>query len=152
MAEKDEGLQGFLRGYRRVIAWQKAKDLVVMVHRITAKFPKGEFRAIGQLNDAANSVAANIAEGYCRGSGGDYLRFLDIAHGSLGEVGSRMDVAYEVGHVSEEDWTTFTTTYNNTGFFLFRLMQGVRKKVDEGSWDHHYLVREGTEESEVSEE
>jgi len=135
-----------------VIAWQKAKALAVLVHTITAKFPKGEFRAIGQLNDAANSVAANIAEGYCRGSGGDYLRFLDIAHGSLGEVGSRMDVAYEMKHVSEEDWAAFTAAYNNTGFFLFRLMQGVRKKVDEGTWDHHYLVREGIEEYEVGEE
>jgi four helix bundle protein len=148
MSESNE-LQEFLHGYRRLIAWQKAKNLAVIVHRLTAKFPSGEFRAKGQLNDAVTSISANVAEGYCRGSGGDYLRFLDYAHGSFGETGSRMEVAHEVGFVSAGDYQEFEKVYKNAGYFLHRLMQGVRKKVTEGTWDHTWFLKEGTAEYEV---
>ncbi|MBI1886687.1 MAG: four helix bundle protein [Chloroflexi bacterium] len=74
------------QGFRRLKAWQRADDLACAVFAAVSLIP-ARHRWLGeQLARAAVSVPANIAEGYSRGSLKDYLRFLDIARGSLAEV------------------------------------------------------------------
>ena len=73
-------------GFKGLIAWQKAEVLGNVVFRAVKDLdPKYNWLA-SQVLRSAISVAANIAEGYGRGSLGDYLRFLEIAHGSLNET------------------------------------------------------------------
>ncbi|NLB66579.1 MAG: four helix bundle protein [Lentisphaerae bacterium] len=58
-----------MRDYRKIIAWQKADDLTVLVYEETKKFPKDEVYALtSQIRRAAYSVAANIVEGASRNS------------------------------------------------------------------------------------
>ena len=69
-----------LKSYKDLIVWQKAIDLVVLVYRHTAQFPKDEmFGLRQQIRRAAVSVPSNIAEGQCRSSTKDFLNFLAIA-------------------------------------------------------------------------
>lgn len=52
------------RGYRDLIAWQKAMELTPVVYRLVKKLPPEErFDLSSQIRRAAVSVAANIAEG-----------------------------------------------------------------------------------------
>lgn len=75
------------RGYRKLIAWQKANLLAEKVYEVTNDFPKSEiFGLTSQLRRAALSVPANIIEGYARNSKKEFHRFLSIALGSLSEV------------------------------------------------------------------
>jgi len=78
---KNDSLWGFLT-YRKSLffadlAWQDAEKLLAD--------PRGKTTA-WQLVDSAGSVPANIEEGFGRGFGKDYARFLRIANGSCREA------------------------------------------------------------------
>jgi four helix bundle protein len=80
-----------LKSYRDLRVWEKSMDLVVESYRVSRLLPKTEtFGLISQIQRAAVSVPANIAEGYGREHLGDYLRHLSIAGGSLMELETHM--------------------------------------------------------------
>ena len=80
-----------VRSYRDLKVWQKSMDLVVESYRVSKLLPKAEiFGLISQIQRAAVSVPANIAEGHGREHLGDYLRHLSIASGSLMELETHM--------------------------------------------------------------
>jgi four helix bundle protein len=47
------------------------------------------------MRGAAVSVMGNIAEGYGRNAIGDYIRYCEIARGSLAELGSYIEFSQE---------------------------------------------------------
>jgi four helix bundle protein len=66
-------------------------DLVVESYRVSRLLPKTEmFGLTAQIQRAAVSIPANIAEGHGREHLGDYLRHLSIANGSLMELETHM--------------------------------------------------------------
>ena len=76
-----------LKSYRDLRVWEKAMDLVIESYRVSRLLPKSElFGLIAQIQRAAVSIPANIAEGHGRDHLGDYLRHLSIARGSLMEL------------------------------------------------------------------
>jgi four helix bundle protein len=81
---------GKLYGYKNLLAWQAADELAAEVHRAVADFGSRYYKLSSQMLGSASSVKANIAEGYCRNALGDYIRFCEIARGSLGELGSQV--------------------------------------------------------------
>ncbi len=82
------------RNYSDLIAWQKAMDLVELIYKATAGFPKEEIYGLtNQLRRAAVSVPSNIAEGQGRGAANDFRRFLAISYGSLREVETQILIA-----------------------------------------------------------
>ena len=79
------------KGFHTIAAWQKADDLTVKVYEVTdlkkGYFPRHQlYSLIQQLQKAAVSVAANIAEESGRQGIREYIHFLSIARGSLTEV------------------------------------------------------------------
>jgi four helix bundle protein len=80
--------------YRDLVAWQKAMTLVEAVYRETASWPSDErFGLTAQIRRAVVSVPANIAEGSGRSGSSELRRFLSIAHGSLCEVQTQLEIA-----------------------------------------------------------
>jgi four helix bundle protein len=76
-----------VRSYRDLKVWEKAMLLIIECYRISRLLPKTEmFGLISQIQRAAVSIPANIAEGHGREHLGDYLRHLSIARGSLMEL------------------------------------------------------------------
>ena len=83
-----------VRSFRNLIAWQRAMELVRAVYRATRRMPREErFGLTAQMRRAAVSVPSNIAEGYAGQSGGNYIRHLRIARGSLAELSTQVDLA-----------------------------------------------------------
>ena len=86
-----------VKTFRDLIAWQKAMQLAKQVYEITRTMPETErFGLTTQMRRAAVSVPSNIAEGYGRGQGADYLRFLRIARGSLMELQTHLILLEEL--------------------------------------------------------
>jgi four helix bundle protein len=124
------------RGFKKLVAWQKADQLASAVFHVTSVLP-GQHRWLGlQMVRAAVSVPANIAEGYGRGSLGDYLRFLDIAKGSLSEVEYYIHFLLKEGLISEEEGKRLSLIRAESGLILHRLWLSLKTKAP-SSWDHN---------------
>jgi four helix bundle protein len=80
-----------VKSYRDLKVWEKAMDLVIESYRVSRLLPKNEMYGLtSQIQRAAVSVPANIAEGHGREHLGDYLHHLSIASGSLMELETHM--------------------------------------------------------------
>ncbi|MCR5039708.1 MAG: four helix bundle protein [Bacteroidales bacterium] len=91
-------------GYRKLIAYQKAKEVVKRTYKLLKKFPVEERYAMcDQLRRASVSITSNIAEGVNRYSVKDKSHFIEVAFGSLMEVSSQFEIAEELGYITTED-------------------------------------------------
>jgi four helix bundle protein len=88
--------------YRRLHVWQKSRALVADLYAATRGFPVDErFGLTQQLRRAPVSIPSNIAEGAGRGSPADFRRFIRIAFGSACEVETQLDIAVDLGFMTE---------------------------------------------------
>jgi len=77
-----------MRPYERFVAWRECHELALKVYRETSCFPKHELYGLtSQARRAAFSAAANIVEGCAKRGPVEFRRYLDIAIGSLAELG-----------------------------------------------------------------
>lgn len=91
-------------GYRKLIAYQKAKEVVKKTYKLIKKFPSEErFAMCDQLRRASVSITSNIAEGVNRFSVKDKAHFIEVAYGSLMEVSSQFEIAEELGYINAEE-------------------------------------------------
>lgn len=130
------------RGLRDLRTYQLAKQLAHLIYEVASSFPNSEFRMIGQMRGAAASVFANIAEGYGRSAVGDYIRFCEIARGSLTELGSYIEFCQERKMFKPEDETRSLELYNHTWNTLGALIRSLKEKKLNGSWDRTYTAKE----------
>lgn len=88
--------------FHKLHVWNLAKDLVKDIYNVTKSFPTEEkFGLTSQINRAAISVASNIAEGSGRISFKDQAHFTQLAYGSLMEVACQIEIACDLGFISE---------------------------------------------------
>ena len=88
-------------GYRKLVAYQKAKEVVKRTYKLLKKFPAEERYAMcDQLRRASVSVTSNIAEGINRYSVKDKAHFIEMAYGSLMEVSSQFEIAEELNYIT----------------------------------------------------
>ena len=73
--------------------YQKAVDLADQVAGLTETFPRGYYFLVDQLNRAALSIAANLAEGNGRFTKADRKNFFGIARGSAQECVPLLELA-----------------------------------------------------------
>jgi four helix bundle protein len=89
-----------MRDHHKLRAFQLADEAALMVYRATKTFPKDEqYGLTAQMRRAAVSVASNIVEGCARRTEADYLRFLDMAYGSLCELQYQTSLSERLGYL-----------------------------------------------------
>ena len=82
--------------------WQDARVLVKDIY--TASKQRDFYRDIGlreQIRRAAVSSMSNIAEGFERGTRKEFIQFLNIAKGSVGEARSQLYVALDQEYLTQ---------------------------------------------------
>ena len=109
--------------YRKLIAYQKAKEVVKRTYQLLKKFPAEERYAMcDQLRRASVSITSNIAEGVNRFSMKDKVHFIEIAFGSLMEVSSQFEIAEELGYITTNDRLSMDELVKEVA----RLLSGLR--------------------------
>ena len=98
------------------------------IFKLTNTFPVGEkFGLISQMRRAAVSVPSNIVEGCTRESQAEYLRFLEMAFGSLRELHYQFDLAKRLGYLNEDDIDICESKILETEKVLGALIRSLRK-------------------------
>lgn len=93
--------------YKNLDVYKEAKILVMMVYKLLKQFPKEEQYALcDQLRRAVISIPSNVAEGSGRTSMKDQAHFIEIAFGSLMEVDCQMDIAHDLGYITQNELDT----------------------------------------------
>ena len=91
--------------FEDLVAWQRARELVKEVYQVTAtKTLSKDFGLRNQIQRAAVSIMANIAEGFERFRQAEFHQFLSIAKASCAELRSHLYVALDIGYI---DLATF---------------------------------------------
>ncbi len=92
-----------MRDHTKLRAFALADEIAVEIYHTTSRFPKEESYGLrAQIRRAAVSVASNIVEGCARGGQADYLRFLEIAFGSLRELHYQYDLSRRLGYIASD--------------------------------------------------
>ena len=123
-----------VKSYRDLQVWQKAMALVVESYSVARLLPKSEsYGLIGQIQRAAVSVPANIAEGHGREHLGDYVRHLSIANGSLMELETHFLIAVELRYVTHEQTAAAMSMTSEVGRMLTGLTRRLRGPLTPGT-------------------
>ena len=113
-------------------AWQRGMDLFVMAFRLSANV--SDLKLKSQFRDAAQSVSANIAEGYGRRSLPEYLQYLYTAKGSLAETLTRAIGLQKVEIISNEDFEDLDKLHYEVENKLLRLIESLENKRGTNEW------------------
>jgi len=117
-----------MRDFQKLDVWQKAHELTLDIYRATSQFPNSErYGLTSQLQRAAASIGANLAEGSGRQTDGDYKRFVDIASGSACEVEYHLLLARDLGLLNDQAYKTLNGKINEVKRMLHGLAQYLRR-------------------------
>jgi four helix bundle protein len=112
-----------VESYRDLKVRQRAVAMTLAIYRVTTDFPKDEvFGLTSQIRRAGVSVPSNIAEGYGRGSKGEYKQFLAMARGSNLEVQTQLFIAGELGYGNPAQLKTADNLSNEVSKMLNSLL------------------------------
>ncbi len=130
------------RGYQQLRVWQDAIEFFSLTSEIYRMFPYELKRIASQAIASSDSVHRNIAEGYCRRSIREYLQFLYIALGSLGESVSGIYACRKANQIAEEDYQNLDQLAFKLENGLLKLVEKLEGKRDKGEWTDHLTVKE----------
>ena len=115
-----------IHNFRELKVWQKSMTIVKLIYTTTSKFPKSEtFGLISQIQRAAVSIPANIAEGCGRNTEKELSRFLDIAIGSSFELETLLQISLDLEYIEQ-------CSYRNVQNLLLevqKMLYGFKQKI-----------------------
>ncbi len=115
-----------MKPHRNLKAWSDSILLIKDIYLITKSFPKEElFGIISQMRRAALSIPLNIAEGAARSSKKEFIRFLDIAIGSVAELDTLFIISYELELLPDKDFNLLNSKLDLIGKLVF----GLKRKL-----------------------
>ena len=130
------------RGYQKLRVWNDAIAYYVKTCEVFLKFPYELKRVASQAISSSDSVHRNIAEGYCRRSIHEYLNFLNIALGSLGESVSGLNAYRKSEQITQEQFEELDTLAYKLENGLLKLVKSLEQKRNRGEWIDHLTVKE----------
>ena len=120
--------------HKDLILWRKAMELATVVHHLARLLPSHEiFGLISQIRRSAVSIPSNIAEGTARRTTREFMAFLHIARGSSAELDTQLQLARNVGYLSDADLAPALVRLDEVGRILNGVINGLRQRQEPAS-------------------
>ena len=115
-----------VKSFEDLIVWQKAHQLTLEIYKVTKTFPEIEkFGLISQIRRSTVSICSNIAEGQTK-TRKDFLRFLDIARGSLEETKYHLILSKDLVYCTHEQYKDLFGLSDEIGKMIYGLSKSLR--------------------------
>ncbi len=120
-----------IQNYKELDVWKRSVAFTTEVYRLTARFPETErYGRSSQIRRAATSVAANIAEGWGRGSTREYVQFLTVARGSLMELETHLIIGCNLAFLTQDELRMASKAIEETGKMLNGLIGASKSRQE----------------------
>ena len=121
-----------LSRFEELDCWKEARQLTRQVYEAIGRnlIWQKDLRLCGQMQGAAVSVMANIAEGFVRHSDKEFVQFLFIAMSSAAETQSHAYVALDQKYLSQESFDAIYAQAGKTSRIISGLITYLRNKAD----------------------
>lgn len=138
-----------VRDFTELRIWQQARDWSRRIFQLTRRESfSGDRRLVSQINDSSESVMSNIAEGFGRGTQGEFVQFLGYAIGSLDETRSHLTAAYDREYMDRDEYADLfkfgTAIRKQTVAFIVSMVKpgsGVKHMRKQKSWTEEVWER-----------
>jgi len=112
------------KGFRDLLVWQKSKELAVRIYKISNQGElQKDYGLRDQIQRSAVSISSNIAEGDERDTNKESIRFLYIAKGSLAELRTQLEIAYEIAYIDKQLYSELENECNEIGRMIGKLIK-----------------------------
>jgi len=123
-------MEGIMQCYRDLVVWQEGIDLVTNIYALSKNFPGEENYALcDQMQRAAVSIPANIAEGHARTSRQEFLYFLSICLGSFAELETHLTIANKLKYLAKDRTDNILGQTNLLGKRIRSLQKSLQDKA-----------------------
>jgi four helix bundle protein len=115
-----------VKSFRDMEVWQKANELSYQVYKLTDVLPRSEdYGLTSQIRRSANSISANISEGFGRSTRKDKRNFYIIARGSAFETQSHLLYGQKVKYFEEQIVKKLIEEYDDLIYQLNKIMKSL---------------------------
>jgi four helix bundle protein len=122
-----------IRRFEDMETWKVAR---MLCSKIGILIDDGAFkkssRFIGQIEGSSGSIMDNIAEGFERGTKGEFIQFPGYAKGSCGEVRSQLYRALDRKYIDQQQFDDFSTMPVRISAMLQKLIEYLQKTDTKG--------------------
>ena len=116
-----------MKDFRSLKVWKKAHALTLAVYKSTGQFPKQELYSLtNQIQRAAVSIPANVAEGCGKDSDAELKRYCSIAMGSSSELDYLLLLARDLGYLQEKNYQSVQNDLVETRKMLNAFIQKLK--------------------------
>ena len=116
--------------FTELIAWREAIDLAARITEFVELIKGPSAQSVReQLIRAANSIAANIAEGHGRGISRDGIRFMRMGRSSASEVENHLRAALCARRVPLHPTEDLIGHSRRAGYLIYRLELSIQRRL-----------------------
>ena len=108
--------------------WKRSARLAADLYKHFAVCNDFGFR--DQITRSALSVPSNIAEGAERGSKKDFIRFLQYAKGSCGELRTQVYIGVDIGYISQVEGKVWAQETREMSAMLAAFITSIRNQLN----------------------
>jgi len=115
-----------IRPYQKLVVWQEAHTLCLLIYRLTKNFPTCErFRLVDQMCRSSSSISTNIAEGSVMNTKKHRFHFYSIASASLEELHYQCLLSKDIQYISDSEFIALDKQIQRTSFLLMKIKESL---------------------------
>lgn len=119
-----------VKNFKDLEVWKKGIELTVKVYKTAQKLPGSEkFGLTSQMQRAAVSVPANIAEGWSRNHTKEFIQFSYMAIGSLAELQTFNEVLRKLGYADTKEIEGIEAVISELQKMLYSLVKSLASRL-----------------------